>query len=216
MPPVTPPAFQTRVGDARPSKNMKPTIPFVRRSQRVIRMVGELHRMGYQHLRIAPYMHPLAWRLAVGPLDRFTGANGASLTDEALDGLPIYSAADGGASYFDWTDARTDDARALAEKFVSRFSDVTARGLGRDWAYAGWLSELIGFIEGGDLLPVMSWDCIRGTPGDLRYLPIWRIGGDNVQSVGYETVGFDTVPGPDVLQFPLPPAAEVSTPGGRP
>lgn len=193
------------MGDAQASKTMKSTIPFVRRSQRVIRMVGELHRMGYQHLRIAPYMHPLAWRLAVGPLDQFTGASGAALTDEARDGLPIYSAADGGASYFDWPDAHGDDARALAEKFALRFPEVAARGRGRDWAYAGWISELVGFLEGGDLLPVTSWVCMKGTPDDLRYLPIWKIGGDNVQSVGYETVGFDTLPGPDVLQFPLPP-----------
>lgn len=186
---------------------MKPTIPFVRRSQRVIRMVGELHRMGYQRLRIMPYMHPLAWRLAVGPKESYSTINGASLKEVngTWDDVPIYSSA---CNYFDWKDAKTDNARALAEKFVSRFPNVVARGLGRDWAYVGWLSELIGFLERGDMLPVTSWEYMHGTPEDLRYLPVWRVGGANEVFVGHEIVGFSTVPGPDVLQFPLPPSAD--------
>lgn len=183
---------------------MKSKINFVRRSQRAIRMVSELHRMGYQNLRIMPYVHPLAWRLAVGPKDCFSSVNGASLKAGSWD-VPIYSAASGGSHYFDWTDAATDDSRALAEKFIERFPDIAKRALGRDWAYAGWLAELLGYLEEGDLLPVTSWEHMKGTPDELRFLPIWSMDGENTVSVGYETVGFDTVASPGVRQFPLPP-----------
>lgn len=186
---------------------MKSKINYVRRSQRAIRMVSELHRMGYQNLRIMPYVHPLAWRLAVGPKDCFSSINGASLNDGSWD-VPIYSSAGGGSHYFDWTDAANDDARALAEKFIQRFPDIAQRGLGRDWAYAGWLAELLGYLEGGDLLPVTSWEHMRGTPDELRFLPVWALGGENTVSVGYPTAGFDTVPSPSVKQFPLPPSAD--------
>jgi hypothetical protein len=120
---------------------VKSKINWVRRGQRVIRMVSELHRMGYQYLRIMPYEHPMAWRLAVGPKDCFSLQNGASLKDNSWEGVAIYSSAGGGNYYFDWQDAKGDNARTLAEKFLLRFPDVAKRGVGQDWSYAGWLSE---------------------------------------------------------------------------
>lgn len=178
---------------------MKSKIDWVRRGQRVIRMVSELHRMGYQRLRIMPYAHPNAWRLAVGPRDIFSERNGAYVPLDSLSELPIYSAAGDGDAYFDWTDAKGNDARALAEKFVSRFPDVVKRGLGRDWAYAGWLAELVGFLEGGDWLPVTEWEDMKEPPEQLKFVPIWDASGENI---GWD--GLKTIPGPDVQKFPLP------------
>ena len=90
---------------------MKSEIGIVRRAQRVIRMVSELHKMGYQNLRVMPYMHPNAWRLAVGPKECFSSRNGARLNNSEWGNVPIYTAAGDGSEYFDWTDAKADDAR---------------------------------------------------------------------------------------------------------
>jgi len=38
----------------------------VRRCQRIIRMVTELHRMGYQRARFMPYEYPVAFRVLRG------------------------------------------------------------------------------------------------------------------------------------------------------
>lgn len=179
---------------------MKSKIDWVRRGQRVIRMVSELHRLGYQRLRLMPYKHPNAWRLAVGPRDIFAERNGAYIPHNSLNGLPIYTATGGGNAYFDWQDAMADDARTLAEKFVSRFPDVAKRGWGRDWAYAGWLAELVGFLEGGDWLPVTYWEHMKGAPEQLGFLPIWDASGTNI-----DWEGLKTIPGPGVREFPLPP-----------
>jgi hypothetical protein len=183
---------------------MKSKLAYIRRGQRVIRMVTELHKMGYQKLRIMPYMHPLAWRLAVGPKDSFSEKNGASLKNinGGWDDVPIFSSA---CNYFEWTDAETDNARALAEKFVTRFSEVASRGLGRDWAYAGWLSELLGELEGGDFLPVVEWEYMKGTPDQLRFVPIWSFpsGSNNIQCDEGEYL---SEPADGARQFPLPPA----------
>ena len=51
--------------------------------------------------------------------------------------------------YFDWQDAEKDDARGLAVKFVQRFPELVREGEGRDWAYAGWFVEMLGFAEKG-------------------------------------------------------------------
>ena len=176
---------------------MKSKIDWVRRSQRVICMVSELHRMGYQHLRIMPYIHPLAWRLLVAPREMFSESNGAFVpTNTWGDGVAISSA----GGFFDWEDCKTDNARDLAEKFVTRFPDIAKRGLGQDWPYAGWLSALIGFLEGRDLLPVSFWEDMQAEPERLSYLPIWDANGKNI-----EWVEMKTIPSSDAGQFPLPP-----------
>lgn len=183
---------------------MKSKIDWVRRSQRVIRMVGELHRMGYQRLRIMPYKHPMAWRLAVAPHEYFSEKNGAFIPHNMWGDIPITGA---GSLYFGWEDAKTDDARDLAEKFVSRFPDMAKQGWGRDWAYAGWLAELIGFLEGGDWLPVTYWEYMKGDPAELQFLPIWEVNGKNIDWIGYESV-----PGSNARTFPLPPICEIESP----
>ena len=138
----------------------------LRRCQRVIRMVGELHRSGFQHLRIMAYEHPLAWRLAIAPRDLFAANNGFIIPAELFGSGPmaIYSAASGN-DYFDWEDARRDTARQLALKFVERFGHLAAFGEGRDWEYAGWLSELTGFLEREKRLPLAP---------EHSYLPPYR------------------------------------------
>lgn len=134
-------------------------------------MVCELHKLGYQRLRVMPYFHPLAWRLAIGPVEQFTILNGAFAPD-ADPSLVTYSSASGN-SYFDWKDANADTARQIAEKFIERFADVAERGRGRDWAYAGWLSELLGHLERTATLPFVMEEFYSTPPDELQFLPLW-------------------------------------------
>jgi hypothetical protein len=179
-------------------------LAWVRQSQRVIRMVSELHRMGYQRLRIMPYDHPNAWRLAVDRAENFSPENGAVFLNHTFSTEAIYSATPHNqpskGAYFGWQDTSGDNARQLADKFVMRFPLIAESGVGRDWEYAGWLCELIGYLEHGNLLPVTSWENMQGKPEDLRFLPIWDAVGDNT-----EWVGSESIPAQHALQFPLPP-----------
>jgi len=167
---------------------------WARRSQRVIRMVSELHRLGYQRLRIMPYEAPLSWRCEIAPANRFSKSNPAyapyneraSLGDE----VTTYSAASGN-QFFSWTDAEKDNARGLAEKFIERFPLTSAAGMGRDWCYAGWLAELVGYLERGALLPIVFTEFSEIPPEELRALPIHDL--EN--------------PGALTMTFPLPPAS---------
>lgn len=53
-------------------------------------------------------------------------------------------------SYFGWEDAKDDSASELAAKFMQRFPGIVLHGKGRDWAYAGWYLEMLGYAhEGG-------------------------------------------------------------------
>lgn len=168
---------------------MKPAEPMMRRCQRVIRMVGELHRQGYQRLRIFPHLYPLAWRCEIGPIEQFSRVNGAWCPKDGERAR--YSGASGNR-YFEWDDSATDSARSLAAKFLIRFPEVAASGRGRDWEYAGWLSELLGVLERDAVLPIVMAEYLEPGPEALRVLPLLAIDG--------------TWPG----EFPLPPAGELA------
>jgi hypothetical protein len=178
---------------------------WIRPCLRVIRMVSELQRMGFQRLRIFPYEYPLAWRLCVAPRAACHIRNGAYVSSVAFDAfsghsepslharLATYSAASE-RDYFGWTDARTDSARDLADKFIHRFPAAAAIGRGRDWEYAGWLDELIGELEKGPCLPFVTAEYFEPCPLQLRALPIriFHPRGDSEIS----------------LDFPLPPGGD--------
>jgi hypothetical protein len=109
-------------------------------------MVLELHRMGYQRLRVAPGLSPsgMHWRCAVLSAGNAGRGHGARLLrhDEAAH----YSSS-AGANYFGWGDAAQDSPRQLAEKFVSRFPLIAEAGRGPDKPYADWYAEMIRLTE---------------------------------------------------------------------
>lgn len=149
----------------------------VRPAQRLLRMVGELHKRGYQRIRVMPYIAAVgAWRCEIGPSIIFYRSNGARLNEPAwtepsdkeqprLAMLARYTAASGTA-YFEWTDAKTDDARALADKFLDRFPRIAHFGRGWDYAYAGWFQHLLGYAEDG-FFPMLFWEYGEPRPGTL-------------------------------------------------
>jgi len=55
----------------------------IRRAIRVLAMIGELHKRGYQRLRVMPYLSPSGayWRCEVGPVDTFYRNHGAILRE---------------------------------------------------------------------------------------------------------------------------------------
>jgi hypothetical protein len=166
--------------------SMKSDKSWIRRSRRLIRMVSELHRMGYQRLRMMPYEYPLAWRLCLASSKHFSLANGAYISEPELVRSVTYSSASEN-EYFNWPDAKNDDARALADKFLARYPEIAEESEGRDWLYAGWLAELLGFLQRGDLLPfIMSED--EPSPEQLKLLPVRDFNSSTI------------------LEFPLPPS----------
>jgi len=122
--------------------------PAVRRAVRMLAMVHELHKAGYQRLRIcAGYTLDLQhWRCYIGPATQFhqdgwtpTGSTELLYTTEQEH------------DYLGWTDARHDDARRLATKFLERYPELARQAAGDDLAYAGWFTYVLGRAEHGRL-----------------------------------------------------------------
>lgn len=122
----------------------------LRRSLRVLSMVAELHKAGYQRLRIAAGMSPSGcyWRCHITPVDNIR-PNGWEPLDWD-DGIASYTSGDEDR-YFGWKDAPGKTARQLAQLFVERFPELALRGVGRDRPYAGWFVGMLGAAESGRL-----------------------------------------------------------------
>ena len=118
-----------------------------------------------------PYMNPLGFRFAIAPKGYFSRSNGAVILSEQLSGNHV--AITGAGDYFGWDDTSKNDARTLAEKFIDRFPEIAREGKGRDWGYAGWLAELIGFLEQGDYIPILRWEEMKEI---LRTIRAFRFG----------------------------------------
>jgi hypothetical protein len=134
---------------------MKHPDPVFRRAARIIRMAHELHKIGYQRLRIFPHMSSSGayWRCLIAPAMLFHRDDGTRLADYGDTPLIArYSTADDN-TFFGWVDARKDDAFALSQKFVSRFNAASEYGHGKDHAYADWFLSVLRASEEG-FLPV--------------------------------------------------------------
>ena len=140
----------------------------VRRAVRVLAMIGELHKRGFQRLRLMPHMSPsgLHWRCAIGSADNFYRNHGAKLLnygsffgdDNQRQTTAVVAHYTSGQEnhYFGWNDSERDSARSLADKFVNRFSHLVNSGRGWDYPYAGWFLRLLGLAEAGWLSFVFS------------------------------------------------------------
>jgi len=140
----------------------------------VLEMVHELHKAGYQRLRICPGMNSsgTAWRCSVTPVTNILRTHGAMTADFDAD-VAHYSSAQG-SEYFGWRDAMDASARELAKNFVERFPEIAAKGKGEDWAYAGWYLQMLGFAEQGNFpLAYNDWGGAEVNP---RFLPTSKFG----------------------------------------
>ena len=141
----------------------------LRRAVRVLRLVHELHKQGYQLLRICPGMSPSggSWRCSITPRTNILKSHGAMLKSWDRDAAHYSSGQEN--EYFGWEDARHDQVQQLADKFKERFPGIVQGGSGDDWTYAGWSVKMLGFAE-REKFPVAYADW--GEKPDPRYLPL--------------------------------------------
>jgi hypothetical protein len=134
----------------------------VRHATRVLAMVHELHKAGYQKIRVLPYLAPSGgyWRCTITYAANMADDGFTPIRDGAGDREHVarYSTADGN-NYFGGDKALSLSARELAVRFLGEFPVIAAMGQGRDWLYAGWLTDVLGRAEQGrvqDLLYLIA------------------------------------------------------------
>src|SRR5438045_3195926 len=90
---------------------------------RLIKMMVELHRRGFQKLRIYPYEYPIAWRLEIAPTSYFSTRNGAYLKGGG-SAEPARHTSANELRYFQWEGVERFDSERLAKEFTGRFPQL--------------------------------------------------------------------------------------------
>lgn len=132
--------------------------PLDRRITRVFQMVHELHKIGYQGVRICPGITSSGsyYRIHIATADSMDHREGYGLyphfnidpDTESEPSTVIYSSSVDN-KYFGWEDGPGSSAKNLANKFITRFPEMAESSFYLDWAYAGWMTGLIGELENG-------------------------------------------------------------------
>lgn len=119
-------------------------------------MVLELHKAGFQKLRVVPGMSPSGcyWRCHITPADNIQDNGWEPIDSE--HGVAHYTSGDKDA-YFEWSDSPGKTARELAQMFLDRMPAIASRGAGIDHPYAGWFVTLLGAAEASEF-PVFFAD----------------------------------------------------------
>lgn len=117
-----------------------------RASLRLLEMVGVLHGMGYERLRIMPYMAPsgCAWRCSITHALNIDPEHGAMFAPEGVreEQAANYSSASE-FEYFGWPDASDVEPEELARKFLEGFPELCELGRGSDPDYVAWFQEML-------------------------------------------------------------------------
>lgn len=139
--------------------------PTYRRARRILLMVHELHKRGYQKLRVSPGHSPSGayWRCAISPASNFFVTNGAMCYDQDIS--VHYSTADENV-FFGWHDAKELKASQLADLFQKRNPEMCLSTYGLDFPYAGWYTLFMGFVDAG-ILPVAYSENMPATEGAM-------------------------------------------------
>ena len=164
--------------DARPISLKPASDVIIRRATRVLAMVAELHKAGYQQVRISPGLSPSGahWRCSI----TFAGnvkSDGFSIryfdTENRL--VAPYTSAEQ-ESFFGWPDGDLLNARHLAVRLLQDYPRIAVGGSGRDWLYAGWFADIFGRAEQGSPqdLPIFNADSIRTWPPEWLPPPVLR------------------------------------------
>ena len=121
--------------------------------RRILLMLGELHRMGFERLRAPAYDYPLAWRCPIVPAAWTHREHGGTFEDPSAYIRELfgeksavlnftYSSASG-QSPFDWTDATFATPRELALRFIKECPAIALAGWGPDREYAAWFERML-------------------------------------------------------------------------
>ncbi len=126
---------------------------------RMMEMTHELHVLGYQKIRVFPSMAPSGchWRLEWVP---DYSVPSAVMPPEHSNEHEIARYTSGaGWQPFEWQSVKSLSALEMAQQFLHQFPELARAGKGDDWAYAGWLTKLLGEVRQGKLPYFLAdWD----------------------------------------------------------
>jgi hypothetical protein len=124
-------------------------------SRRILLMLRELHRMGFERLRAPAYKSPLAWRCPIVPASWTHRDHGGTFEDPSfhlreLLGETIWHHTYTSASRqqpFGWKDMVFATPKDLALRFIQEKREIAFSGWGPDPDYVAWFEQMLDLTE---------------------------------------------------------------------
>lgn len=138
--------------------------------RRLLLAVQELHKMGFEQLRIFPSLAPsgMYWRCSLVPKSCISDRHGAIADMERLHKLLQLAGSNcqelrhssGSQQFiFDWKDSGFDSPKELAHKCLKRSREVVFAGWGEDHQYVRWYEDMLRMTSpGGVVFAIADWD----------------------------------------------------------
>jgi hypothetical protein len=115
---------------------------------------------------MVPHLYAIGtWRCGITWVDNIRSDHGAVACDSDFAATPQHTSASG-REVFGWRDGRYATPSRLADMFIARFPEVSQRGEGKDWEYAGWFSWML-HETFPDCLPVAFGEHLEVPAGGL-------------------------------------------------
>jgi hypothetical protein len=121
--------------------------------RRILLMLRELHRMGFERLRAPAYDYPLAWRCPIVPASWTNRGHGGTFDDPMPHLRQWFGETAGYHTYtyssasqqqpFGWEDMVFAQPRELALRFIKEKREVALCGWGPDPEYVQWFEEML-------------------------------------------------------------------------
>lgn len=113
------------------------------RHRQILLVVAELHRRGFQRVRIVPSLgaEGCYWQCKIVPAAAMASDDGNVLIDENFPTAAYPGDFD--SEYYWWDGILEQSPDLITDQFVERFPGLMSWGTGRDWAYAGWYQEMM-------------------------------------------------------------------------
>lgn len=122
----------------------------------ILEGVAVLHRRGHQRLRVYPNVSGsgLHWRAFVADIDHTPMYEDGPFHWPRLETLHFAYSTAGENDVVGMLVDSSVSPEEMAEHILSRFPNPAETGLGRDWSYVGWYSEMLNYAKHHHSLPV--------------------------------------------------------------
>lgn len=113
----------------------------------LFRAVANLHKQGYEQLRVFPSMSPsgMYYRLTLAPKKYFS--RDGLVVNKVHDGLILYYSDSQGRKYFGWDIPENLSSEQVAEEIIKRNPDLIADSNKEDKEYVLWFQNVMEKVE---------------------------------------------------------------------
>lgn len=125
---------------------------------KLLEVVGELHKQGYELIRIFPYFSPSGcyWRCVVSTKDCSDTKYGLKPNNSSEKKEALFYSSGSMYKYFDLLDYEKKSLKQIAKRLLMKYPLLKKKGKGQDTKYKIWYEKLLTLAKQGNIPSCMD------------------------------------------------------------